>query len=96
MPQDLPDGQYNHLEKSGKKAKANPLRELGAGLTNYRMYGLAACYAYSFGVEVRSVPSGALGSAVSLGCARVIKARLPAMPPTQGYCLGFAPKHYAC
>ena len=50
----MPDGQYNHLEKSGKKAKANPLRELVAGLCNYRMYGLAACYAYSFGVEVRS------------------------------------------
>ena len=54
MPQDLPDGQYSHLEKSGKKAKANPLRELGTGLVNYRMYGLAACYAFSFGVEVRS------------------------------------------
>ncbi|KAK9839619.1 hypothetical protein WJX81_001376 [Elliptochloris bilobata] len=50
--QDLPDGQYNHLEKSGKKAKANPLRELAAGLTNYRMYGLAACYAYSFGLAL--------------------------------------------
>ena len=44
VPQDLPDGQYSHLEKSGKKAKAtpiNPIRELGAKLVNYRMYGLA-------------------------------------------------------
>ena len=32
--------------------KANPLRELGVSFCNYRMYGLAACYAYSFGVEV--------------------------------------------
>lgn len=50
--QDLPDGNYSHLEKSGKKAKAKPFRELGVSFCNYRMYGLAACYAYSFGVEV--------------------------------------------
>ena len=39
------------LEKSGKKQKSKIWRELYNGLTNYRMYGLAACYAYTFGVE---------------------------------------------
>ncbi len=55
--QDLPDGQYSHLEKSGKKAKAKPWRGLAVGFANYRMWGLAACYAYSFGVEARACPN---------------------------------------
>ena len=54
--QDCPDGQYSTLEKSGKKQRSKPLREMYNGFTNYRMWGLAACYAYSFGVEVRSPP----------------------------------------
>lgn len=51
-------GQYSSLEKSGKKQRSKPLRELYNGITNYRMWGLAACYAYTFGVEVclHSVP----------------------------------------
>ena len=40
------------LEKKGKKQKANLFKELFNGLCNYRMWLLAACYAYSFGVEV--------------------------------------------
>ena len=50
--QDCPDGNYASLEKSGKKQKSKPWRELYNGFCNYRMWGLAACYAYSFGVEV--------------------------------------------
>ena len=50
--QDCPDGQYHMLEKSGKKLRSKPWRELYNGVTNYRMWGLAVCYAYTFGVEV--------------------------------------------
>ena len=50
--QDCPDGQYHMLEKSGKKLRSKPWRELYNGITNYRMWGLAVCYAYTFGVEV--------------------------------------------
>jgi len=50
--QDTPDGSYAALEKKGKKQKANLLKELLNGFTNYRIWLLAACYAYSFGVEV--------------------------------------------
>ena len=52
--QDCPQGQYSVLERSGKKQKSKIWRELYNGFTNYRMYGLAACYAYTFGVEVSS------------------------------------------
>ena len=52
--QDAPDGSYAQLEKKGKKQKANLLKEMLNGLTNYRIWLLAACYAYSFGVEVRA------------------------------------------
>ena len=54
--QDCPDGNYASLERSGKKQKSKPWRELYNGFCNYRMWGLAACYAYSFGVEVRDPP----------------------------------------
>ncbi|KAL3158244.1 hypothetical protein ABBQ38_010496 [Trebouxia sp. C0009 RCD-2024] len=50
--QDTPDGDYAALEKKGKKQKANLLKELFNGLCNYRIWLLAACYAYSFGVEL--------------------------------------------
>ena len=52
LMQDTPDGSYAMLEKKGKKQKANLLKEMINGLTNYRIWLLAACYAYSFGVEV--------------------------------------------
>lgn len=52
LMQDTPDGSYAALEKKGKKQKANLLKELLNGFTNYRIWLLAACYAYSFGVEV--------------------------------------------
>lgn len=54
--QDLPDGNYHLLKRTGKMQKGKPLRQFWNGITNYRMWGLAACYAYSFGVEVGSVP----------------------------------------
>lgn len=50
--QDTPDGSYAMLERKGKKQKANLTKELFNGFTNYRIWLLAACYAYSFGVEV--------------------------------------------
>lgn len=50
--QDTPDGDYAMLEKKGKKQKANLFKELFNGMCNYRIWLLAACYAYSFGVEV--------------------------------------------
>lgn len=49
-------GQYSSLERSGKKQRSKPWRELYNGITNYRMWGLAACYAYTFGVEVWLCP----------------------------------------
>ncbi|CAL5220962.1 g3068 [Coccomyxa viridis] len=52
LGQDCPDGNYASLERSGKKQKSKPWRELYNGFCNYRMWGLAACYAYSFGVEL--------------------------------------------
>ena len=55
MLQDTPDGSYAELEKKGKKQKAKVFKELFNGLCNYRVWLLAACYAYSFGVEVCSV-----------------------------------------
>lgn len=54
--QDTPDGSYAMLEKKGKKQKANLFKELFNGLCNYRIWLLAACYAYSFGVEVGPPP----------------------------------------
>ena len=55
--QDTPDGDYRDLEKKGKKQRSKPWKELGNGLCNYRMWGLAACYAYTFGVEVWARPA---------------------------------------
>ncbi|KAK9842928.1 hypothetical protein WJX74_004522 [Apatococcus lobatus] len=52
LGQDLPDGNYHLLKRTGKMQKAKPLRQFWNGITNYRMWGLAACYAYSFGVEL--------------------------------------------
>ena len=52
--QDTPDGDYRDLEKKGKKQRSKPWKELYNGVCNYRMWGLAACYAYTFGVEVRA------------------------------------------
>ena len=37
--QDCPDGNYASLEKSGKKQKSKPWRELYNGFCNYRMWG---------------------------------------------------------
>lgn len=58
--QDCPIGQYSQLEKKGKKQKSKIWRELWNGISNYRMWGLAACYAYTFGVEVCKTPTPAV------------------------------------
>eukprot|EP00891_Asterochloris_glomerata_P003456 jgi/Astpho2/3456/Aster-07053 len=50
--QDTPDGNWAELERTGKKQKQKFWREMFNGLTNYRVWGLALCYAYSFGVEL--------------------------------------------
>ena len=51
--QDMPDGNFAELQKKGKKLKSKLGRESLYILGNYRMWCLAACYAVSFGVEVR-------------------------------------------
>ena len=53
------------LKRTGKMQKGKPLRQFWNGITNYRMWGLAACYAYSFGVEVGLMPVVALALAKS-------------------------------
>lgn len=50
--QDLPDGNFKELQKSGRKQKAKLGRSSVSVLLNYRMWCLAAVYAYSFGVEL--------------------------------------------
>jgi hypothetical protein len=64
--QDCPDGNYASLERSGKKQRSKPFRELYNGITNYRMWGLAACYAYTFGVEVGKPRSCATTASIGL------------------------------
>ena len=44
--QDTPDGNWAELERTGKKQKQKFWREMFNGLTNYRIWGLALCYAY--------------------------------------------------
>ena len=82
------------LEKKGKKQKANLFKELFNGMTNYRIWLLAACYAYSFGVEVRvlalmpanqqymsHVPfSPLIKCQVCLSCASMVVACTPILP----------------
>lgn len=50
--QDLPNGNYAELKKSGKKQKGNTLLELKAGMLNYRTWILVLSYGYCFGVEL--------------------------------------------
>ncbi|XVE74998.1 hypothetical protein DITRI_Ditri12bG0062500 [Diplodiscus trichospermus] len=50
--QDLPDGNYQRLQKSGNKQKDQFSRVFYHGITNYRGWILALTYGYCFGVEL--------------------------------------------
>ncbi|GMH36518.1 hypothetical protein BSKO_04386 [Bryopsis sp. KO-2023] len=50
--QDLPDGRYAALKKTGQMAKASGGASFLAGAKNYRTWLLLALYGFSFGVEL--------------------------------------------
>lgn len=50
--QDLPDGNFRELQKSGRKQKASLNRTSLRVLYDYRMWALCGVYAYSFGTEL--------------------------------------------
>ncbi|XP_028754482.1 high affinity nitrate transporter 2.5-like [Neltuma alba] len=50
--QDLPDGNFHGLKKSGEKPKDDFPRVLFYGITNYRGWILAFTYGYCFGIEL--------------------------------------------
>ncbi|KAF7809313.1 high affinity nitrate transporter 2.5-like [Senna tora] len=50
--QDLPDGNFHGLKKSGEKAKDDLSRVLLCGVRNYRGWILALTYGYCYGVEL--------------------------------------------
>lgn len=52
LGQDMPDGNYAELHKSGEKHKDNMLDVLYHAVTNYRGWVLALTYGYCFGVEL--------------------------------------------
>ncbi|KAH0754225.1 hypothetical protein KY290_024495 [Solanum tuberosum] len=52
LGQDMPDGDYAKLHKSGEKHKDNMLDVLYHAVTNYRGWILALTYGYCFGVEL--------------------------------------------
>ncbi|XP_010695867.2 high affinity nitrate transporter 2.5-like [Beta vulgaris subsp. vulgaris] len=50
--QDMPDGNFQQLHKSGDKYKDSFSKVIYHGLTNYRGWITALCYGYCFGVEL--------------------------------------------
>ncbi|KAL3644506.1 hypothetical protein CASFOL_009686 [Castilleja foliolosa] len=52
LGQDLPEGNYAELEKSGNKHKDKFSRVFYYGVANYRAWILALAYGYCFGVEL--------------------------------------------
>merc|ERR1711998_171428 len=52
LAQDLPDGQYAALKKSGAMEQPNGTVSMIQGLKNYRMWVLVASYGMCFGVEL--------------------------------------------
>lgn len=52
LGQDLPDGNFKKLEKSGDKHKDSFRKVFATGLRNYRGWILAITYGYCFGVEL--------------------------------------------
>ncbi|KAL3699365.1 hypothetical protein R1sor_017387 [Riccia sorocarpa] len=52
LGQDLPDGNYRQLERSGNKVNDSFLKVLFCALTNYRMYIFALTYGFCLGVEL--------------------------------------------
>lgn len=52
LGQDLPDGNYTKLHKSGEKHKDNFAQVFYHAVTNYRGWILALTYGYCFGVEL--------------------------------------------
>jgi len=52
LGQDLPEGNFRKLQKSGEKPKDKVSKIFYHGLTNYRSWILALVYGYSFGVEL--------------------------------------------
>ncbi|XP_074272352.1 high affinity nitrate transporter 2.5-like [Silene latifolia] len=50
--QDMPDGNYQQLHKSGEKHKDNFTKVMKHGVANYRGWITALCYGYCFGVEL--------------------------------------------
>ncbi|KAF5945202.1 hypothetical protein HYC85_015430 [Camellia sinensis] len=52
LSQDLPDGNFSQLKKSGDKHKENLPQVVRHAVTNYRGWILALTYGYCFGVEL--------------------------------------------